>query len=151
VPAGTRVWQVRARDDAGNAATSAAQRQRVAKSRSRVSVVGTRLAGGGKTSARYSLKAQARLLIDLRVIGTINTATLHLYVNSGRTHLTLWRGTPGTSATRLRIGSAVARRGLVTIKLNRALHAGHIRLVLIPSAKVVIVAKGAQAPAVKAG
>ena len=106
---------------------------------------------GGKTAARYSLKARARLLIDLRVIGTINKATLRLYVSSGRTRITLWRGIPGTSAPRLRLGSAVARRGLVSIKLDRALHAGRIRLVLIPSGKIVIVGKGAHEPTMKAG
>jgi hypothetical protein len=151
VPAGTRIWQVRARDDAGLSATSAGQRQRVVKSRSRVSVVGTRLAGSGKSSARYSLKARARLLVDLHVTGTISNAKLRLYVASGRTRITVWRGIPGTSAPRLRLGSVLARRGFVSIRLSRPLHAGRIRLVVIPSARVVIVGKGANGPTVRAG
>ena len=56
VPAGTRVWQVRSRDDAGNTATSAEQRQRVVKSRSRVSV--RRHAPGRQGQVRRSLLAQ---------------------------------------------------------------------------------------------
>jgi hypothetical protein len=151
VPAGTRVWQVRSRDDAGLIATSAEQRQRVVKSRSRVSVVGAHLVGTTKSAARYSLKARARLLVDLRVTGTVSKAKLRIYVRSGRTRITVWRGTPGTSAPRVRLGSALARRGFVSIKLSRALHTGRIRLVLISSGKIVIVGKGAHEPAMKAG
>ena len=150
-PAGTHAWQVRARDDAGLTATSAEQRQRVVKSRSRVSVVGTRLAVSGKSAARYSLKARGRLLIDLRVIGTINKPQLRLYLSSGRTRITIWRGIPGTSATRYRLGSASAHHGLVTIKLGRTLHSGRIRLVLVASGKMVIAGKGAHGPTMKAG
>ena len=150
-PIGPRAWQVRARDDAGNAATSAAQQKRVAKSSSRVSVVGTRQVGKAKSAARYSLKARARLLVDLHVTGTIGKAKLRIYVRSGHTRITLWRGVPGTSAPRVRLGSALARPGYVSIKLSRALHSGRIRLVLIPSGKMVVVGKGKNEPTVKVG
>jgi hypothetical protein len=151
VPAGPRVWQVRSRDDAGNTATSAEQRQRVAKSRSRVSVVGTRQVGRAKSAARYSLKARARLLVDLHVTGTISKAKLRIYVRSGRTRVTVWRGVPGTSAPRVRLGSAIARRGFVNIRLSGTLHTGRIRLVLITSGKLVVVGKGKNEPTMKVG
>ncbi|HEX4344126.1 MAG TPA: hypothetical protein VHZ31_01050 [Solirubrobacteraceae bacterium] len=151
VPVGEHAWQVRARDDQGLSALSAAQKQRVAKSSSRVSVVGSRLAGHGKAAAIYSLKARERLLVDLHVFGTIAKAKLRLHVKRGHSRITVWRGTPGSSAPRTRLGSAVSHAGVVSVTLARTLHTGRIRLVLIASGKVVVVGKGSQRPAVKAG
>ena len=90
--------------------------------------------GRGSGAARYSLKARGRLLVDLRIVGTVTKAKLRIYVSSGRGRITVWRGTPGSSAPRLRLGSALVRRGYVTIPLSRTFHAGRVRLVLIPAA-----------------
>jgi len=65
--------------------------------------------------------------------------------------VTVWRGTPGSSSPRLRLGSSLVRHGYVTIKLNRAFHAGRSRLVLIAGRHVVIVGKGAHKPSMKSG
>jgi hypothetical protein len=149
VTAGKHTWQVRARDDAGLSALSAAQSAKVVKSKSRASVLQTRLVGSPAGAPRYLLKARSRLLVDVRVIGTVSKGTLRLYVSSGSTRLTLWRGTPGSSSPRLRLGSALARHGYVSIRLNRTLHAGRIRLVLIASGKVVVAGTGAHEPALR--
>jgi hypothetical protein len=151
VTPGKHTWQVRARDDAGLFALSAAQSATVAKSKARASVLDTRLVGSSAKATSYRLKARSRLLIDLRVIGTVSKGKLRIYVSSGGTRLTLWRGTPGSSSPRLRLGSALARHGYVSIRLNRTLHAGRIRLVLIASGKVVVVGKGAHEPALQPG
>ena len=109
------------------------------------------MVGGGSGAARYSLEARGRLLVDLRVVGTVRKPRLRIYVTSGRGRVTVWRGTPGSSAPRLRLGSALVRRGYVTVRLNRTFHAGRSRLVLIAGGRVVIVGKGAHKPSMKAG
>ena len=109
------------------------------------------MVGGGSGAARYSLKARGRLLVDLRVIGTVKKPRLRIWVPSGRGRVTVWRGTPGSSSPRLRLGSSLVRHGYVTIKLNRAFHAGRSRLVLIAGRHVVIVGKGAHKPSMKSG
>jgi hypothetical protein len=151
VTAGKHVWQVRARDDAGLSALSAAQSAKVVKSKARASVLETRVAGSSARGPRYVLRARSRLLVDLRVIGTISGGRLRLYVSSGSTRLTLWRGTPGSSSTRLRLGSSLARHGYVSIRLSHALHAGRIRLVLIASGRVVVAGAGADGPVMQSG
>ena len=70
---------------------------------------------------------------------------------SGKGRITVWRGTPGSSAPRERLHSALVRHGWVTIKLNRTLHPGRTRLVLIASNRMVIMAKGAHKPSMRAG
>jgi hypothetical protein len=142
---------VRSRDDAKLSATSAAQSAKVAKSVARANVLSLHMAGGGSGSQRYALKPRGRLLVDLSVIGTVAKGKLRIYFNSGRGRITVWRGTPASSAPRVRLGSAVVRPGYVTVLLSRTLHTGRIRLVLIPGASVVIAAKGAHRPAVKIG
>jgi hypothetical protein len=151
VPPGVHTWKVRSRDDAQLSAVSAPQTLKISKPRAHASVLSMRLVGGGSGAARYSLKARTRLLLDLRVVGTLPKAKLHLYLSSGRGRITVWRGTPGSSAPRLRLGSRLAHPGFVTVRLSRALHAGHIRLVLIPSGQMVIVGKGAHKPAMTFG
>jgi hypothetical protein len=146
---GVHTWAVRSRDDAGLTATSAPQTAKVSKAVAVASVLSLRMAGGGAGALRYSLKPRARLLVDVHVIGTVAKARLRLYVTSGRGRLTVWRGTPGSSALRVRLGSVVARRGYVTVPLSRTLHTGRIRLVLIPGAHVVIAGKGSHRPAVR--
>jgi chitodextrinase len=151
VPAGVHTWSVRSRDDAGLSATSAPQTFTIKKAVARANVLSTRLAGGGSGAARYALQGQGRLLVDLRVVGTLAKSKLRIYVSSGRGRITLWRGTPASSAPRTRLGSALVRRGYVTIKLNRALHTGRIRLVLLSSNPVVIAATGKHKPAIMTG
>lgn len=151
VTAGTHHWQVRARDDAGLFALSAAQTAKVVKAKARASVLETRIAGSSAPGSRYTLRARTRLLVDLRVIGTIEKGSLRVYVSSGSTRLTLWRGTPGSSSTRLRLGSALARHGYVAIRLSHALHAGRIRLVVIASGRVVVAGAGAHGPEMQSG
>ena len=72
-------------------------------------------------------------------------------MKSGHGRITVWRGTPGSSAPRMRLGSALARHGYVTINLKRTLHTGRIRLVLIASGRMVIIGTGAHKPKMKAG
>jgi hypothetical protein len=151
VPPGVHTWRVRARDDAQLSAISAPLTTKMAKQVATAKVLSMRLVGGGSGAARYSLKARTRLLVDLRVVGTMARAELRLYLSSGRGRITVWRGTPGSSAPRLRLGSGLARPGFVTIRLNRSLHAGRIRLVLIPSGRVVVVGEGARRPSMKTG
>ena len=110
-----------------------------------------RMAGGGKSGARYSLKPRERLLVDVRVVGTLAKPKLRIFVTSGRGRISVWRDVPGSSAPRLELGSAIARHGFVTIRLRRALHAGRIRLVLIAGGRVVIAAKAPHRPAIRAG
>jgi hypothetical protein len=148
---GPHVWRVTARDGAGNESTSVPVSLTIKKPVSRASFLAMRMAGNGHRAARYALSGPARLLVDLRVVGTLAKPTLRLYVKSGRARITVWRGTPGSSAPRLRLGSALARRGYVTIRLGRALHSGRIRLVLIASGRIVIVNTDARKPAMKAG
>ena len=151
VPPGVHTWRVVARDDAGLTASSAPLTRRITKETARASVLGLRKVGGGSAAARYSLAPRGRLLVDVRVVGTLAKPLLRLYVHTGRGRITVWRGVPGSSAPRARLGSALARRGFMTIRLNRALHAGHIRLVLIAGGRVVIAGKGAHRPAMKTG
>jgi hypothetical protein len=151
VPPGVHTWTVRSRDDAQLSAVSAPQTLKIAKADVRANLLALRLVGGGTGAARYSLDARTRLLVDLRVVGTLSKAKLRLYLSRGRGRITVWRGTPGTSAPRLRLGSQLARPGFMTIPLSTTLHAGHIRLVLITSGRVVIVAKGANKPAMTFG
>ena len=132
-------------------ATSGPVSLTIKKSVSRASFVGMRMAGNGRKAARYALAGPARLLVDLRVVGTLRKPKLRVYVRSGRGRITVWRGTPGSSTPRLRLGSALARHGYVTIRLSRALHTGRIRLVLIASGRVVIVGTEARKPTMKAG
>ena len=149
VPVGTHTWRVRARDDAGLSTQSAPQTGRVRKTTNKAKVVSFRIAGGRTGAARYALKPRARLLVDLRVVGTVVKPRLRIHVAGGRGRITVWRGTPGSSAPRTRLGSAVVRRGFVTVRLSRTLHSGRIRLVLIPGGRVVITGAGARAPAIK--
>jgi hypothetical protein len=101
--------------------------------------------------ARYSLAGPARLLLDLRVIGTLPKAVLRVYVENGKGRITVWRGVPGSSAPRQRLHSALVRHGYVTIHLGRTFHSGRIRLVLITSGRMVVVATGKHEPSIKAG
>ena len=86
VPAGVHTWRVRARDDAGLATDSAPQALEITKpsrqgdASSRCSMAGERASG----AARYSLAGPARLLLDLRIVGTLQKAKLRLYVKSGQ-------------------------------------------------------------------
>lgn len=151
VPPGVHTWRVRSRDDAGLVGLSGPQPYKIEKATARARVLSLRMVGGGKGAARYALKARGRLLVDLRVVGTLPKARLRLYVSGGRGRITIWRGTPGSSAPKLRLGSALARRGFVTIKLRRTLHAGRIRLVLVAGSRVEVVAKGAHRPVITSG
>jgi hypothetical protein len=151
VSPGVHTWRVRSRDDAQLSAVSAPLTLKVTKPQARASVLSLRLVGGGTGAARYSLNARTRLLLDVQVVGTLRKAKLRLYLSTGRGRITVWRGTPGTSSPRLRLGSHLARPGFVTIPLNSALHAGRIRLVLIPSGRTVIVGKGANRPSMTFG
>ena len=151
VPPGVHAWRVRARDDANLTATSTPVSATVRKVTSKASVLSLRMVGGGSGASRYSLRARGRLLVDLRIVGTVRKPRLRIYVNSGRGRVTAWRGTPGSSAPRLRLGSALVRKGYVTIRLNRTFYAGRSRLVLIAGGRVVIVAKGAHKPSMRAG
>ena len=152
VSPGVHTWRVRSRDEEGLSATSGPVSATVRKAApSRARVLGLRMVGGGSGAARYSLKARGRLLVDLRVIGTVKKPRLRIWVAGGRGRVTVWRGTPGSSSPRLRLGSSLVRHGYVTIKLNRAFHAGRSRLVLIAGRHVVIVGKGAHKPSMKSG
>jgi hypothetical protein len=149
---GVHTWRVLARDDAQLTASSAPITRKISKATVRASVLSLRMVGGGGSSAaRYSLKPPGRLLVDVRVVGTLVKPRLRLYVNSGRGRITVWRGVPGTSTPRTVLGSGIARHGFVMIHLNHALHAGHIRLVLIAGGRVVIAGKGGYRPAMNAG
>jgi hypothetical protein len=152
VKPGSYTYVVRARDDQGNATDSTGQNVVVKKPRVKATVVALKMAGalrGG--AARYAINGPARLLLDVRIVGTLKKAKLRVYVESGKGRITVWRGTPGSSAPRERLHSAVARHGWVTIKLNRTLHPGRTRLVLIASNRMVIMAKGAHKPSMRAG
>jgi hypothetical protein len=151
VPPGVHAWRVRARDDANLTATSTPVSATVRKVTSQASVLALRMVGGGSGASRYSLRARGRLLVDLRIVGTVSKPRLRIYVNSGRGRVTAWRGTPGSSAPRLRLGSALVRKGYVTIRLNRTFYAGRSRLVLIAGGRVVIDAKGSHKPSMRAG
>jgi hypothetical protein len=145
-------WRVRAVDDAGNATASAPQSMRVVKPHASAKVVSLKKVGAGRAIAsRYSLKGSARLLLDLRVSGTIGHAHLRLYVPSGKGRITVWRGVPGSSAPRQRLHSAVVHHGWVTVKLGRAFHRGRIRLVLITSGRMVVIGTGKHKPSLRAG
>jgi hypothetical protein len=152
VKPGSYTYVVRARDDQGNATDSTGQNVVVKKPRVKATVVALKMAGalrGG--AARYAINGPARLLLDVRIVGTLKKAKLRVYVESGKGRITVWRGTPGSSAPRERLHSAVVRHGWVTIKLNRTLHPGRTRLVLIASNRMVIMAKGAHKPSMRAG
>jgi hypothetical protein len=152
VPVGRHTWVVRARDDAGNATDSLPKALNVKKLLAHATVVAVRMAGsthGG--AARYTVAGPARLLLDVRVVGTLSKARLRFYVQSGSGRITVWRGTPGSSSTRERLHSTLVRRGFVTIALGRSLHAGRTRLVLIAGSRVVIAASGKHKPSLRAG
>ncbi|MDP9258886.1 MAG: hypothetical protein M3Q31_20380 [Actinomycetota bacterium] len=152
VPPGVHTWTVRSRDDAGLSAVSAPLTAKIVKPRSSASVVSLKMVGathGG--AARYSLTGPARLLLDLRVIGTLPKAVLRVYVQNGKGRITVWRGVPGSSTPRQRLHSALVRHGYVTIHLGRTFHSGRIRLVLITSGRMVVVATGKHQPSIKAG
>ena len=151
VKVGDHAWAVRARDAAGLSAVSAPQHLKITKTVNKAALVGVHLAGKSKRTARYSLAGRARLLIDVRIQGTLQKAKLRLYVKSGRGRITVWRGTPGSSAPRTQLGSKLARRGYVTINLKRALHAGRVRFVVIASGHLVVMGNGAHKPKLKAG
>jgi hypothetical protein len=143
---------VRAYDDAGNGADSAPQTLKVVKPVSRATVVSLKMVGDSRGgAARYALAGPARLLLDLRVVGTVPKAELRLYVQNGKGRITVWRGVPGSTTPRLRLHSALARHGYVTIHLGRTFHSGRIRLVLITSGHMVIVGTGKHKPAIRAG
>ena len=119
----------------------------VRKPHVKATVVALKMAGalrGG--AARYAINGPARLLLDVRIVGDLKKAKLRVYVQSGKGRITVWRGTPGSSAPRERLHSALARHGWVTIKLNRTLHPGRTRLVLIASNRMVIAGKGPHKP-----
>jgi hypothetical protein len=152
VPAGLHTWRVRALDDAGNSADSAPQTLKVVKPHSSARVVSLKMVGSKHgILARYSLAGPARLLLDLRVIGTLPKAVLRVYVQNGKGRITVWRGVPGSSAPRQRLHSALVRHGYVTIRLGRTFHSGRIRLVLITSGRMVVVGTGKHEPSIKAG
>ena len=136
---------------AGLSAVSAAQQLKIVKSTTRATLVGAHMAGESKKAARYKLGGQARLLVDVRIVGTVAKSKLRLYVTSGRGRITLWRGTPGSSAPRLRLASALVRHGYVTIHLTRALHPGRVRFVVIASKHIVVTGTGAHKPKMKVG
>lgn len=152
VPLGRHTWIVRARDDAGNATDSAPQTLLVRKLRASATVVAVKMAGAARGhAARYNVAGSARLLIDVRVIGTLAKAKLRFWVQSGTGRITIWRGTPGSSSPRERLHSGLSRHGFVTIPLGQSLHAGRTRLVLIAGGHVVIVASGKHKPSLRAG
>jgi hypothetical protein len=152
VPPGVHTWSVRARDDAGLSAVSAPQSAKIVKSRSSARVVSLKKVGDARVgAARYSLAGPSRLLLDLKVVGTMPKARLRVYVQNGKGRITVWRGVPGSSTPRLRLNSALVRHGYVTIKLGRTFHSGRIRLVLITSGRMVVVATGKHQPSIKAG
>jgi hypothetical protein len=147
---GNHAWEVRARDAAGLSAVSAPQQLKILKSVNKAVLVSVHLAGKSKRTARYSLAGRARLLIDVRVQGTLQEPKLRLYVKSGHGRVTVWRGTPGSSAPRLRLGSKLARRGYVTVDLRRALHAGRLRFVVIASDHLTVMGDGVHQPKLSA-
>jgi hypothetical protein len=147
VKPGPYTYVVQARDDQGNATPSTGQNVVVRKPHVKATVVALKMAGalrGG--AARYAINGPARLLLDVRIVGDLKKARLRVYVQSGKGRITVWRGTPGSSAPRERLHSALARHGWVTIKLNRTLHPGRTRLVLIASNRMVIAGKGPHKP-----
>jgi hypothetical protein len=147
VKAASHIYVVRARDDAGNGADSTGQTVIVKKPHVTATVVAVKMAGALRGGAsRYAINGPARLLLDVRIVGTLQKAELRVYVQSGKGRITVWRGTPGSSSPRERLHSALARRGYVTIKLGRTLHAGRTRLVLIASNRMVITGKGKHKP-----
>ena len=85
------------------------------------------------------------------MVGTLPKARLRVYVQNGKGRITVWRGVPGSSTPRLRLHSALVRHGYVTINLGRTFHSGRIRLVLITSGRMVVVATGKHQPSIKAG
>jgi hypothetical protein len=152
VPAGVHAWKVTARDDAHLSATSAPQTLKIVKPRSSAKVVSLKMVGGKRAAAsRYSLSGPARLLLDLRVTGTLPKAVLRVYVQNGKGRITAWRGVPGSSSPRERLHSSLVRHGYVTIHLGRTFHSGRIRLVLITSGRMVVVGTGKHKPSIKAG
>jgi hypothetical protein len=152
VPPGVHTWTVRARDDAGLSAVSAPITAKIVKRHPTAKVVSLKRVGDARGgAARYSLAGPARLLLDLRVIGTLPKAVLRVYVQSGKGRITVWRGVPGSSTPRERLHSALVRHGYVTIRLGRTFHSGRIRLVLITSGRMVVVATGKHQPSIKAG
>ena len=147
VKPGSYTYVVRARDEQGNSTGSTGQNVVVRKPHVKATVVALKMAGalrGG--AARYAINGPARLLLDVRIVGDLKKAKLRVYVQSGKGRITVWRGTPGSSAPRERLHSALARHGWVTIKLNRTLHPGRTRLVLIASNRMVIAGKGLHKP-----
>jgi chitodextrinase len=147
VKPGPYTYAVQARDEQGNPTSSTGQNVVVRKPHVKATVVALKMAGalrGG--AARYAINGPARLLLDVRIVGDLKKAKLRVYVQSGKGRITVWRGTPGSSAPRERLHSALARHGWVTIKLNRTLHPGRTRLVLIASNRMVIAGKGLHKP-----
>ena len=147
VKPGSYTYVVRARDDQGNSTHSTGQNVVVRKPHVKATVVALKMAGALRGGAsRYAINGPARLLLDVRIVGDLKKARLRVYVQSGKGRITVWRGTPGSSAPRERLHSALARHGWVTIKLNRTLHPGRTRLVLIASNRMVIAGKGPHKP-----
>ncbi len=103
-------------------------------------------------AARYSLAGRARLLLDVRVVGTAAEGqAAPLRAERPRAHHGLARHAGLVRRRASGSAPALARHGYVTITLNRALHAGRMRLVLIASDHVVIVGNGAHKPTMQAG
>jgi hypothetical protein len=152
VPPGVHTWRVIAFDNAGLSAGSAPQTKKIVKPLASAHVVSLRMVGGRRGgAASYSLKGSARLLLDLRVVGTLPKALLRIYVQNGKGRITVWRGTPAASAPKERLSSSLVRHGYVAIHLGRTLHAGRIRLVLITSGPMVIVGRGKHKPSMTSG
>ena len=131
--------------------TSAVWHAKIPKTVNKAALVSVQLAGKSKRTARYSLAGRARLLVDMRIQGTLQKTKLRLYVKSGRGRITVWRGTPGSSSPRLRLGSRLAKHGYVTINLKRTLHSGRVRFVVIASGHLVVMGTGAHKPKLKVG
>ncbi len=146
---------MRARDDAGNCdrlrgRQHAERHEAVAQGdrASRVQMAGAPHGG----AARYSLAGPARLLLDVRIVGTLQKAKLRA-LRAERPAVASRSGAARRARPRRASGlhSTLVRHGFVTIKLNRALHAGRTRLVLIASSRVVIAGNGAHKPTMQAG
>ena len=153
VPVGPHNWVVRARDAANLSRDSIPKWLVIKKLRAGATLVGLKMAGASAAAARarYSLAGPARLLLDVRIVGTLRKAVLRIYVQSGKGRITVWRGTPASSSPRERLHSALSRHGYVSIHLGRTLHAGRTRLVLIASGRMVIVGSGRHKPSLRAG
>ena len=156
VPPGMHTWRVRSRyDDAGNCGGTPRRRRQGREARRRGRRVVSLQAWSETVAAaplRYSLAGRgAPAARSAASSARCRRPSLRLYVQSGRGASRVWRGTPGSSSPRLRLASALARHGYVTIHLGRTLHAGRIRLVLITSGHMVIVGTGKHKPSIEPG